>query len=130
MYGVVKTARGVLVGAVASLVFGGAVAHHGGAVEWGEQTRGPLSGVATEFAFRFPHVQLRMDVTDESGATAQWTLVTRWTPTILRRHGWTRDSLEPGDTIVVTYLPHVQSPTVGAIRSIEVNGEPLPVEFE
>jgi hypothetical protein len=124
-----KTARGVLVGAVASLVFGGAVAHHGGAVEWGEETRGPLSGVATEFAFRFPHVQLRMDVVDESGATAHWTLVTRWTPTILREHGWSRDSIKAGDRVTVTYLPHVESPTVGSLQSIDVNGEPLSLDI-
>jgi hypothetical protein len=29
----------------------------------------------------------------------------------------------------VTYLPHVSSPTVGSIVSIEVNGEPLEIDF-
>jgi hypothetical protein len=103
--------------------------HHGGAIEWGQETRGPIAGIATEFAFRFPHVQVLVDVVDANGATAQWTLVTRWTPTILRSHGWNRDSITPGDTVTATYLPHVSSPTVGSIVSIEVNGEPLEIDF-
>jgi hypothetical protein len=31
-------------------------AHHGGAIEWGQEVRGPLAGTATKFAFQFPHV--------------------------------------------------------------------------
>jgi len=121
---------GLVAAAIAAAGMYTASAHHGGGVEWGQEERGPVTATVTEFAFRFPHVQVAAEVAGADGAAEQWTFVTRWTPTILRRHGWTRDSLEPGDTIVVTYLPHVQSPTVGAIRSIEVNGEPLPVEFE
>jgi hypothetical protein len=120
----------VLAGALALAVLPWtASAHHGGAVEWGEQEVGPISGKAVEFAFRFPHVQVLVDVTDIYDATARWTLVTRWTPTILRQHGWTRDSIKPGDRVTVTYLPHVESVTVGSIRSIEVNGEALDVSF-
>jgi hypothetical protein len=104
-------------------------AHHGGAVEWGAEELGPVSGIVAEFAFRFPHVQVQVDVEDADGATTRWTLVTRWTPTILRQHGWSRDSLKPGDTVSFTYLPHKESPTVGSIQSIDVNGEPLTLDF-
>jgi len=106
-----------------------ASAHHGGAVEWREEQAGPITGVVTEFAFRFPHVQVSVDVEDASGETAQWTLVTRWTPTILRQHGWSRNSLKPGDTVTVSYLPHVEAPTVGSMLSVEVNGESLDLDF-
>jgi hypothetical protein len=122
-------AYAALIGFVVLAASSPARAHHGGAVEWGAEARGPLSGVVTEFAFRFPHVQVLVDVEDEDGATTQWTLVTRWTPTILRRHGWSRDSIKPGDSVTVTYLPHVDSPTVGSIQSIDVNGEPLSLDF-
>ena len=54
-----------------------ALAHHGGAVEWREEQAGPITGVVTEFAFRFPHVQVSVDVEDASGEKAQWTLVKR-----------------------------------------------------
>jgi hypothetical protein len=104
-------------------------AHHGGAVEWQAQVEGPLTGTATEFAFRFPHVVVSLTVGEGDEARA-WSMVTRWTPTILRRAGWSRDSVEPGDRVTVTYLPHVSDPTVGHMQTIEVNGETLPLQLE
>lgn len=104
-------------------------AHHGGAVEWQAGIAGPITGVATEFFFRFPHIFVHLDVRDGDAVT-QWSITSRWTPTILRRHGWTRESIKPGDTVTVTYLPHVTDPTVGHMQTIEVNGEPLPLSFE
>ena len=105
------------------------IAHHGGFVEWQDRLEGPLTGVATDFVFRFPHVVIYMDVTDESGEIRNWAASTRWTPTILRQHGWTRNSIQAGDTVTVTYYPHVTEPTVGYMATIEVNGEALPLEF-
>ena len=110
------------------LVFGAAVAHHGGDVEWAAETRGPITGTATKFAFQFPHVFFTMDV-EEAGATVEWTITTRWTPTILREHGWTRTSIEPGDKVTVRYLPHVEKPHIGQMVSIEVDGTTLPLSF-
>jgi len=110
--------------------FGGspmaARAHHGGDVEWGKATLGPITGTATKFAFLFPHVYVEVDVQQEGGA-APWTFTTRWTPTILRALGWTHASIKPGDTVTLTYLPHIQKPQIGQMVTIEVNGEPLPL---
>ena len=104
-------------------------AHHGGNVEWQDRVEGPIVGVATEFAFRFPHVLIFIDVEDKSGKVERWALNTRWTPTILRQHGWTRDSIKPGDTIEVTYQPHVTRPTVANMVTLKVNGKELPLEY-
>ena len=101
-------------------------AHHGGDVEWGETTAGPLTGEATKFAFQFPHVFFEMSAGEPA---ATWTITTRWTPTILREHGWSRDSIKPGDSITVTYLPHVDKAHVGQMVTIEVNGTALPLSF-
>lgn len=103
-------------------------AHHGGDVEWRDDAVGPITGTATKFAFQFPHVFFEMDVA-EDGATAAWTITTRWTPTILREHGWSRESIKPGDEITVTYLPHVDKARVGQMQTIEVNGTSLPLSF-
>jgi hypothetical protein len=103
-------------------------AHHGGDVEWADKAVGPVTGTATKFAFQFPHVFFEMDVA-ESGVTAVWTITTRWTPTILRDHGWSRESIKPGDKVTVTYLPHVDKPHIGQMQTIEVNGRPLPLSF-
>lgn len=107
-----------------------ALAHHGGGIEYDQSTVDSVSGVATSFAFRFPHVLIELDVTDESGNVENWIMGTRWTPTILRKHGWTRNSVQPGDEITVTYSPHVESPTIGMMHTLEVNGEPLQLDID
>ena len=115
--------------AVGALIAWPTVAHHGGDVEWGEQTLGPITGTATKFAFQFPHVFFEMNVEDSGGVSSQWTITTRWTPTILREHGWRRDSIEPGDEVTVTYLPHVEKPRIGQMQTVEINGQSLPLSF-
>ena len=66
---------------------------------------------------------------EENGSTSSWTITTRWTPTILRDHGWSRDSIKPGDKVTVTYLPHVEKPRIGQMQTIEINGQSLPLSF-
>lgn len=119
---------GLLAALAAAVVSGAAFAHHGGAVEWNRDTNGPVTGTVTEFAFRFPHVQIYMDVTDADGNVESWALVTRWTPTVLRGWGWNRNSVKPGDEITVTYASHVREPNMGNMLTLDVNGEPLPLE--
>ena len=116
--------------ALAALLFAAwpAAAHHGGDVEWADAAAGPITGTATKFAFQFPHVYFEMDVAEEA-AVAPWTITTRWTPTILREHGWSRESIKAGDKVTVTYLPHVEKPRVGQMVTVEVNGRSLPLSF-
>ena len=124
-----KRASSCLVGlAVGLFAAHPAPAHHGGDVEWADAAVGPITGTATKVTFQFPHVFFEMNV-EENGATAAWTITTRWTPTILREHGWSRDSIKPGDKVVVTYLPHVEKPRIGQMQTIEVNGQSLPLSF-
>jgi hypothetical protein len=105
-----------------------AAAHHGGDVEWKDKAVGPITGTATKFAFQFPHVFFEMTV-EENGAPTPWTITTRWTPTILRDHGWTRESIKPGDKVTVTYLPHIEREHIGQMQTIDVNGQSLPLSF-
>jgi hypothetical protein len=127
--GLTRAAFVLIVCSTVTVLVTPATAHHGGAVEWQNRIDGPITGTATEFAFQFPHVVIYMDVVGENDATQRWAMNTRWTPTILRRHGWSRHSVRPGDTVTVTYEPHVTAPTVGTMVTIEVNGETLPLEF-
>jgi hypothetical protein len=120
--------RSVCAAALWLLAAWSVAAHHGGDVEWGEKAAGPITGTATKFAFQFPHVYFEMNVAGDGGS-APWTITTRWTPTILREHGWSRDSIKAGDKITVTYLPHVEKPHIGQMQTIEVNGGSLPLSF-
>lgn len=119
----------ILVPLALSLLGPPAAAHHGGAVEWQQRIEGPLTGIATEFAFRFPHVVVSLAVGEGDDARTL-SMVTRWTPTVLRNAGWNRSSVAPGDRVTVTYQPHVSNPAVGHMQTIEVNGETLPLRFE
>jgi hypothetical protein len=117
--------------AVAAMGFSAAwpaAAHHGGGVEWAAKAVGPITGTATKFSFQFPHVFFEMNVA-ENGVEVPWTITTRWTPTILREHGWTRESIKAGDKVTVTYLPHVDKEHIGQMETIEVNGKPLMLSF-
>jgi hypothetical protein len=115
--------------ACSMLAVGPVTAHHGGDVEWADGAVGPISGTATKFAFQFPHVYFEMEAAADGGGVAPWTITTRWTPTILRDHGWSRDSIKPGDKVTITYLPHVDKPLIGQMVTIEVNGLSLPLSF-
>ena len=113
------------------VISGPAVAHHGGVLDWKyDNPVGPVTGVATQFGFRFPHVQIFIDLPDEDGEVRNFLLITRWTPTILRKHGWTRKSIKPGDKITVTYDEHVSNPDAGHIIRLEVNGDLLETNFD
>ena len=114
--------------ALGFLALAPAAAHHGGDVEWRNEAVGPITGTATKFAFQFPHVFFEMNVEDK-GVTSAWTITTRWTPTILRDHGWTRESIKPGDKVTVTYLPHVEKQHIGQMQTINANGKSLPLSF-
>ena len=104
-------------------------AHHGGGSYWTEdQLVGPVTGTATDLSFNFPHVSFSLDIPDEQGNPVSHTMSIRWTPTVLRRMGWRRNSIQPGDKLTVTFVPHKQDPTVGALRSLEVNDVPLAIE--
>jgi hypothetical protein len=104
-------------------------AHHGGFVNWQQENLiGPLTFVATSFAFRFPHPQISGEIRDQSGNVEPWVIALRPTPTGLRNRGWTRASIKPGDTLALTYSPHVTAENVGVARRIVVNGEFLPIE--
>ena len=116
--------------AATSLALAGAAhAHHGGGAYWaGDRHVGPLTGVATKFSFTFPHVAIYVDVTGENNVVEQYAMTIRWTPTVLRKLGWNRDSIEPGDELTFSFTPHVENPTIGSLSSLEVNGAPMPLE--
>ncbi len=104
-------------------------AHHGGGSYWtDDQLVGPVTGTATNLSFNFPHVSFSLDIPDEQGNPVSHTMSIRWTPTVLRRMGWRRNSIQPGDKLTVTFVPHKQDPTVGALRSLVVNDAALAIE--
>lgn len=91
----------VLVGAF-SMIGGVASAHHGrGGYGSGETT---LEGVVTEFRWLNPHVLVFFDVKDDTEKVVHWSGELSSATTMIAA-GMSRNSLKPGDEIVITGRP-------------------------
>lgn len=88
------------------LIAGPLAAHHSFAVFFDEATTVQIVGEVTEFHFRNPHGTIGLVTTETEGQEAgvAWKAETN-APVILRRRGWSPDSLEAGDVIVITGWP-------------------------
>jgi hypothetical protein len=82
---------------------GSALAHHSFAVFFDADKTVTLKGVAKEFVFSNPHGVLTF-VVDKDGKEEVWKAETN-APVILRRLGWSPDSVKPGDKITVEGWP-------------------------
>ena len=60
-----------------------------------------VEGVVTRFAWENPHAHVYLDVKADGGSVQRWSIEIDG-PGVLRRLGWTKDILKPGDLISVT----------------------------
>lgn len=87
---------------VASLVLAAAaLAHHSFAAEYDSKKPVELKGTLTELEWVNPHAWIHMEVKDEQGNATKWDCELG-SPNILMRNGWKRDSIKPGDVIVIS----------------------------
>jgi hypothetical protein len=97
--------REVVLLAVAGMVCPvSADAHHSPASHYLLDRSITVEGVVTEFRLINPHARIYFDVTLEPGKVQHW-MAEGNAASILSRHGWTRDTLSPGDVITVTGNP-------------------------
>ena len=80
-----------------------------------------IEGNITEFVWRNPHIYFKVDAITSSGQTGEWEFQMAATA-ILGRAGWTRDSLQPGDRVVVRGHPAVDGRRYGVLQTIEKDG--------
>jgi len=81
-----------------------ALAHHAFGNEYDESKPITLQGVVTRVDWENPHVHYYVDVTEADGTVVNWSCETGG-PNRLTRRGWNRDSLKPGDKVVVHAFP-------------------------
>ena len=77
-----------------------ALAHHS-TLPYDGQHPTTIRGVVTEYAWRNPHSFIYLDVKNDRGNVEHWAIETEsllW----LRRLGWTKDMLKPGDPVSAT----------------------------
>jgi hypothetical protein len=114
----VKRKRITSLGVVAGLLMlcAPAFAHRGGS-DYDQQHPLTLKGTVTEFYWANPHVQVFMDVTDEKGKVVHWS-VEAFAPAVLRRAGWTPQTLHAHDQITITFAPSRKGTPVGVLRQV------------
>lgn len=102
-----------------------AFAHHSFAM-FDRSKRIRLSGTVKEFQFTNPHVWVQVIVADaKTGKTTEWGIESV-SVSNLKRSGWNRNSLKPGDKVVLTIFPLISGkPGGGALIDATVDGKLL-----
>ncbi len=75
-------------------------AHHGDAGRY-EEVITTLSGTVVALQLINPHARIVLDVTDQDGQVKRWQAEVS-SATGLARIGWTKDTLKPGDQIMLS----------------------------
>ena len=102
-----------------------AFAHHGGS-EYDTQNLMTLKGTVTDFIWANPHCQVFLDVKKEDvGKAVNWGIETL-APAVLKRAGWSPETLHSGDQITITFAPSKKGTPIGMLRKIVLpNGKEL-----
>lgn len=106
------------------MVSASAFAHHG-MTTYDLERRITVKGTVTRFDFANPHVLLYFDVKGANGSVVPWVGETG-SPNMMRRGGWNRNTLNPGDQITVSGQPAKNgSPSMRFLKIVLPNGQEL-----
>lgn len=94
-----------------------AMAHHSFAVHFLPEGEVSVTGVVKSFRFANPHGVVELTARDEAGNEVAWRAETN-SPNLLRRRGWSRDSLEVGEQVTLTGWPARADEHYMRIRSV------------
>jgi hypothetical protein len=79
-------------------------AHHGNSAYDMSKTV-PMKATITRFEYTNPHAQVYYDVNNDKGEVEHWVAETT-NPAMLNRVGWSRETLKPGDQVVLWVNPN------------------------
>ena len=94
-----------------------AFSHHSFAVHFLSDETMTVTGTITEFNFTNPHGVAYFTVTNEQGEEEEWSAETN-SPNFLVRRGWSRSSLQPGDTVTIEGWPARSKENYMRIRQV------------
>ncbi|MBO9670989.1 MAG: hypothetical protein J7485_10765 [Sphingobium sp.] len=101
-----------------------ASAHHSFAM-FDQSKKITVKGTVTEFQWTNPHSFLEIDTADAGGKKSHWSLELN-SPNNLKRQGWSRNAVKPGDVISVTFNPLRDGKPGGLFNSLVLpNGKTL-----
>jgi Family of unknown function (DUF6152) len=87
-----------------ALAAGGAAGAHHSFAMFDHQKQIKLIGKVTDFQWTNPHVYIEIDVPENNGGHAVWTIECA-NPGILNRVGWKFNMVEPGDEVTLIVAP-------------------------
>ena len=95
----------ILIVVAVALLFGApAFAHHSFAATYLEKESISVEGELVQFEFRNPHSFVQLEAKDADGNVIRWTI--EWAaPNQLAGRGITRETLRPGDHVIITGNP-------------------------
>jgi hypothetical protein len=110
----------LLTAALTALAAPSANAHHSFAAEFDANSPIELTGTVTKVSWANPHTFFYIDVTTPKGDVENWALE-MGSPNGLMRRGWTRDSMQIGDTVTVTGSRAKDGSFKGNARSVTLS---------
>ena len=94
----------LLLAAAALMATVPAYAHHSFAATYFEDKTQSVEGDLVQFLFRNPHSFVHIEAKDEKGEVIRWSI--EWGAGLqLNRQGVTRETLKPGDHVIITGNP-------------------------
>jgi hypothetical protein len=101
--------------------------HHGTGISYDQDKWVAVTGTVIEFAWKNPHSQLYLAVTDDKGNTVRWGLEMS-SPGVMIRQGWTNRQFKAGDQVTLSVHPSRTGAPVGeCIPCVgTLNGKELP----
>jgi hypothetical protein len=103
--------------------------HHSSEPHFDHDNPITVEGVVTELRFVNPHGYVYFDVTSADGEVVSWRCELS-AATSLSRRGWTRDTIKPGQHIVVHGTPARREDNVCFLSSFELDGGPTTARGE
>lgn len=112
-----------MVGA-ALMLAGPALAHHSFAMfDYNKDVT--LVGEVKELQWTNPHIHILINVADGKGGVAEWD-VEGGTPGNLRRNGWSKDVIKPGEKVSIVVHPIKNGANSGQlVRASRADGTPI-----
>ena len=78
-----------------------------------------------QFDFVNPHVEIYFEAPDDKGKVQKW-VAESGSPNLLHRFGWSKDSLKPGDQVILTGNPSkTGAPNIRLLKVVFPDGREL-----